>query len=110
MRRRPCQAHVEQLVQASRILGQLTEHDDLALETLEATDGLEEHDIAGLILDPAPWVPEVLRDEAFFSATSIPLSALRALAGLALLIVAVVILVLFLGLDHLINGDRSRSD
>ena len=45
------QAHVEQLIESAGLLGQLAEHDDLALQALEASDGLEEDHVVGLIRD-----------------------------------------------------------
>lgn len=51
--------------------------------------------VAGLILDPAPWVPSAFQDTSFFTATAVPISALRGLVGLALLVVAVKLLEIF---------------
>lgn len=51
--------------------------------------------LAGLIVEPAPWAPEVLSDRAWFDYTGLPLAALRGLAGLALCVLAVKLLEIF---------------
>ncbi|MFN8109699.1 MAG: histidine kinase [Thermoleophilia bacterium] len=51
--------------------------------------------LAGLIIDPAPWVPSVVRADTLFGSTEVPLALLRGFAGLALCVLAVKLLEIF---------------
>ena len=52
--------------------------------------------ISGLIVDPGPWSPPgIATDDGWFSATGVPIGALRALTGLALATFAIKLLDIF---------------